>query len=438
MDLALTEEQTWLREAVDEMLARSAGDDGLVPASMGEAVWRELVEFGALEVGGDEGLGAVELALICWGLGGRLAAVPYVDSAALAYVAPGHGRAALGLSEPGRSFAPAEPSVLVRRRAHQRTRRARSRSPASVDGLAVTAAGPDGPVLALVAPSGARRLARAGADARSDAAAGARHLRRSGGRADRRRSARVGRRRRRRARRSRVSRSRGSRARPRVRVRGAAPPVRADDRQLPGDPPPARRHVREGGELVVERPLRGRRTRRARARQPAHRVDREGVRGTRDAGGRPRRAAGLRRHRLHGGASGAPLPAPHRRSGAASSARRASTSAASDTASPNDWRSRHEQRDVPPRVLRAARRRRGHRPDAGAGLHVLAALVDRRRRAGVRRRLRRVRRVPRAARPRRAAASHLPVAARRADGGRLRLDDASRRAARRRSCSRSN
>jgi alkylation response protein AidB-like acyl-CoA dehydrogenase len=150
MDLALTEEQTWLREAVDEMLARSAGDDGLVPASMGEAVWRELVEFGALEVGGDEGLGAVELALICWGLGGRLAAVPYVDSAAVAYIAPGHGRLALGLSEPGRSFAPADPSSSFDggRISGQKSAVAFA---ASVDGLAVSAAGPDGPVLALVA-----------------------------------------------------------------------------------------------------------------------------------------------------------------------------------------------------------------------------------------------------------------------------------------------
>ena len=38
-------------------------------------------------------------------------AVPYVDSAALAYVVPDRGRAALGLSEPGRSFAPGEPST---------------------------------------------------------------------------------------------------------------------------------------------------------------------------------------------------------------------------------------------------------------------------------------------------------------------------------------
>ena len=151
MDLALTEEQTWLREAVGEMLARSAGDDGLVPASAGDALWRELVEFGALEVGGDEGLGAVELALICWSLGGRLAAVPYVDSASLAYVAPGHGRAALGLSEPGRSFAPAEPSASLDG-VRITGKKSAVAFAAAVDGVAVTAAGPDGHVLVLVAP----------------------------------------------------------------------------------------------------------------------------------------------------------------------------------------------------------------------------------------------------------------------------------------------
>ncbi len=62
MDLELSEEQTLLREAVGEMLARASGD----------ALWRDLVEFGAL----DEGLTAVDLALIARGLGGRLASVP--------------------------------------------------------------------------------------------------------------------------------------------------------------------------------------------------------------------------------------------------------------------------------------------------------------------------------------------------------------------------
>ena len=83
MDLALTDEQTLLRDAVGELLDRDGG-------------WAELVEFGALE----EGLGAVELALIAWSTGSRLADVPFVDAAALAYVVPGHGRAALCLGEP--------------------------------------------------------------------------------------------------------------------------------------------------------------------------------------------------------------------------------------------------------------------------------------------------------------------------------------------------
>jgi alkylation response protein AidB-like acyl-CoA dehydrogenase len=83
VDLALTDEQTLLREAVGELLDRQGG-------------WAELVEFGALE----EGLGAVELALIAWSTGAHLADVPFVEAGALAYVAPGHGRAALCLGEP--------------------------------------------------------------------------------------------------------------------------------------------------------------------------------------------------------------------------------------------------------------------------------------------------------------------------------------------------
>lgn len=146
MDLQLTEEQTLLRGALGEMLARAAGDDGLVPAAGCDALWRDLVEFGALDV---TELGAVELALIAWSLGGRLAAVPYVDSAALAYVAPGHGRTALCLSEPGASFAPAEPSASLdgARLTGEKTAVAFADT---VDLLAVNAAGPTGLVLALV------------------------------------------------------------------------------------------------------------------------------------------------------------------------------------------------------------------------------------------------------------------------------------------------
>ena len=155
MDLELTEEQTLLRESVGELLARAAADNGLVPEDAGDALWHELVEFGALDVAdGDEGLGAVELALIARSLGARLAAVPYVDSAALAYVAPGHGRTALCLSEPGKSFVPAEPSASFESASVTGEKSAVSFA-AGVDSLAITATSTSSVVLALVSPGAA-------------------------------------------------------------------------------------------------------------------------------------------------------------------------------------------------------------------------------------------------------------------------------------------
>ena len=128
MNLELTEEQTLLREAVGEMLARSAGDDGLVPGAAGDALWRELVEFGALEVGGDEGLGAVELALICWSLGrtARRGAVRRQRSARVRRAGPRPRGARLERARPelraGESLRPRST------RGRSRARRARSRS----------------------------------------------------------------------------------------------------------------------------------------------------------------------------------------------------------------------------------------------------------------------------------------------------------------------
>ena len=57
MDLQLSDEQRWLTDSVETLLARE-GDP-----------WASLVEFGALSVGGEEGLGAVELCLIARALG---------------------------------------------------------------------------------------------------------------------------------------------------------------------------------------------------------------------------------------------------------------------------------------------------------------------------------------------------------------------------------
>jgi alkylation response protein AidB-like acyl-CoA dehydrogenase len=155
VDLELTEEQTLLLESVGELLARAAANDGLVPADAGDGLWHELVEFGALDVAdGDEGLGAVELALIARSLGARLAAVPYVDSAALAYVAPGNGRVALCLSEPGKSFVPAEPSTSLESACVTGEKSAVTFA-GTVDSLAVTATSASSVVLVLVPPGAA-------------------------------------------------------------------------------------------------------------------------------------------------------------------------------------------------------------------------------------------------------------------------------------------
>ena len=87
MDFELTEEQRWLADSVGELLRREAGDDAR-PPTVDEGLWSALVEFGALDVGpGEDGLGAVEVALVARAIGERLAAVPLVATAAVRYVA---------------------------------------------------------------------------------------------------------------------------------------------------------------------------------------------------------------------------------------------------------------------------------------------------------------------------------------------------------------
>src|SRR3954465_6017201 len=113
MELQLTAEQGMLAESIRELIGRRSGDDGLVPAESGEPLWRELRDFGALEIGPSEGeRGTVELALIARALGEHLAAVPLVDTAALLLWTGAElegtvvTSAALGLAEHERSFAP--------------------------------------------------------------------------------------------------------------------------------------------------------------------------------------------------------------------------------------------------------------------------------------------------------------------------------------------
>ena len=120
MELQLTDEQEMLAESIRELVGRRSGEDGIVSAEAGESVWRELVDFGVLEIGPSEAeLGTVDLALVARALGERLAAVPLVDTAALLLGAGAElegtdvSSAALGLSEHERSFAPTRPSTML-------------------------------------------------------------------------------------------------------------------------------------------------------------------------------------------------------------------------------------------------------------------------------------------------------------------------------------
>ncbi|MGH2944993.1 MAG: acyl-CoA dehydrogenase family protein [Solirubrobacteraceae bacterium] len=157
MDLELSDEQTWLSEAVDTLLAREPEDGRL---------WASLVEFGALSVGREEGLGAVELCLIARALGAHLAPVPYLGSAAVRFAAPplaeelGEDAVALALLEPASGWGAAPEGTRLEAVAtpleagaggHAITgRKVAVEHAGSVARLAVVAAAEDGPALAVV------------------------------------------------------------------------------------------------------------------------------------------------------------------------------------------------------------------------------------------------------------------------------------------------
>jgi alkylation response protein AidB-like acyl-CoA dehydrogenase len=140
MDLELSDEQQWLSESVETLLAREAEP------------WASLVEFGALSVGGDEGLGAVELCLIARALGAHLAPVPFLASAALRFAAEADladDAIALAVLEPGSSWAAAPERTALD--GHVITgRKVAVEHAASVTRFAVIASAPRGPALAIV------------------------------------------------------------------------------------------------------------------------------------------------------------------------------------------------------------------------------------------------------------------------------------------------
>jgi alkylation response protein AidB-like acyl-CoA dehydrogenase len=146
MDLELSDEQRWLSESVEALLARHGHDQ--------DALWRSLVDFGALSVGGEGGLGAIELCLIARGLGAHLAPVPYIGSAAVRFATDlldGDGSVAIGLLEPGSGWRLSAPQTTIESLVLN-GRKAGVEHLGAVDHVAVVASGPDGLALALVAP----------------------------------------------------------------------------------------------------------------------------------------------------------------------------------------------------------------------------------------------------------------------------------------------
>jgi alkylation response protein AidB-like acyl-CoA dehydrogenase len=160
MDLELSDEQTWLAESVQTLLAREwkpAAEAPYGDEAQRARLWRALVDFGALTVGGDEGLGAVELCLISRALGAHLAPVPYLASAALRYaveeLAEGDDAFALALLEPGSGWASATPRTRIDATAAGDVLNGRKvglEHATAVQRLAVAASGPDGAALAIV------------------------------------------------------------------------------------------------------------------------------------------------------------------------------------------------------------------------------------------------------------------------------------------------
>ena len=161
MDLELSDEQTWLSEAVGTLLDREWRPAPEAPsgtADTRDTLWRRLTDFGALAVGADDGLGPVELCVIARALGEHLAPVPYLASAAVRYAVTSSGlpelcggedAVALAILEPGSGWGAAPRTTLEH--AALSGRKVAVEHLAAAGRIAVVAAAPDGPALAVVA-----------------------------------------------------------------------------------------------------------------------------------------------------------------------------------------------------------------------------------------------------------------------------------------------
>jgi alkylation response protein AidB-like acyl-CoA dehydrogenase len=168
VDLELSDEQRWLGESVQTLLEREWPAPESVAAASPEQrrrVWSELVGFGALSIGGEDGIGALEACLIARGLGAHLASAPYIASAAVrlavgdSAILSGEPAVALALLEPASDWSLSDPATLVASGGED-GRRLRGEKVAvehaeAADLLAVVARWGDVPALALVPAAGA-------------------------------------------------------------------------------------------------------------------------------------------------------------------------------------------------------------------------------------------------------------------------------------------
>lgn len=169
MDLELTDEQTWLAESVETLLEREwPAAERAAEASHEDRsrLWQALVQFGALAVDREDGLGAVELCLLARATGAHLASVPSTDSAAVRFALEPHraalpdaladlgdDRIAVALLEPGRGWSVADVRTTIEGD-ELNGRKAAVEHAGAVDRLAVVAALDGAPGLVLV-PVGA-------------------------------------------------------------------------------------------------------------------------------------------------------------------------------------------------------------------------------------------------------------------------------------------
>jgi alkylation response protein AidB-like acyl-CoA dehydrogenase len=169
MDLELSDEQTWLAEAVETLLSRHWVEPGAVweaPPVRRATLWSELVEFGALSVG-EDGLGAIELSLISRALGKHLASAPFIGSAAVRWAAApladelpaafpalseSDASVALALLEPGGTWGPDELTAQITTSGLNATKVGVEHAE-SAETLLATATADGGPALVLV-PAG--------------------------------------------------------------------------------------------------------------------------------------------------------------------------------------------------------------------------------------------------------------------------------------------